>query len=102
MRTGLCCHHDPSLGVDVEESLAGGTGNRALLIDIDGISQQGQHQALLGGHSMAARNIEILGGQDLMETDDLLHDHIGGGTEFSHCSPSRPPQYPGRMNVMVL
>ena len=74
MRSGLGRHHDPSLGVNIEEALAGGPGNRTLLIDINRVGQQRQHQALLGGQAMAAGNIEVLRGENLMETHQIFHD----------------------------
>src|SRR5207249_4327400 len=87
MRRDLAGHHDPALRVEVEQALAGSARDRALLENVYRVGEQGQHQALLGGQAMAAGNVEILGGEDLMETDYRLHDHIRGSTKLSHCDP---------------
>src|SRR5712692_2039793 len=39
--------HDPSLGIDVQHLLKSACGWHPLLINVDCVSQQGEHQALL-------------------------------------------------------
>src|SRR5260370_35823327 len=63
---------NPSLGVDKKEALAGIPRQDALLIDVDRVGQQREHQALLAGQAMAAGNVVILAGKNLVEADEAF------------------------------
>ena len=68
---------DPSLGVDKKHAFAGISRCDALLIDVNRVGQQREHQALLTGQAMAAGNIEVLARQNLIQADETFDRGIG-------------------------
>jgi len=77
--------HDPSLGIDKQQPFAGISRQNALLIDVDRVGQQREHQALLTGQAMASRNIIVLRREDLVQADETLDGQIGTQLEaFRH------------------
>jgi len=69
--------HNPPFRIQVEHPLASAPGRGALLIDVDSVGQQGQHQPLLAGQPMATGKIVVLAGKNLMKSDDAIEDCIG-------------------------
>src|ERR1700723_1889189 len=63
---------DPSLGVDEQQAFARISRHYTLLIDVDCIGQQREHQALFTSQAMTAGDVVVLGGQYLVEADEAL------------------------------
>jgi len=77
--------HDPSLSVYKEQPFAGISRKNSLLIDVDRVGQQGEHQALLAGQAMAAGDVIILRREDLVQADETLDGQVGTQLEaFRH------------------
>ena len=68
--------HDPALGIDIKHAFPGTSGHHALLIDVDRVGQQGQHQALFTGQAMTAGQVEILRRENLVQADGALGGYI--------------------------
>src|SRR5712671_1277951 len=58
--------HDPALRIHVKHAFSRTSGHHALLINVDRVGQQRQHQALLAGQAMASRQIEVLARENLI------------------------------------
>ena len=67
---------DPTLGVDEQQAFARISRHDSLLVDVDRVGQQSEHQALLAGQAMAAGNVVILAGKNLVEADEVLDRSI--------------------------
>ena len=64
--------HNPSLGIHVQHPLASAPRKGSLLVHVDGVRQQRQHQALFSGQPMAARKIVVLTWENLVQPDDAV------------------------------
>ena len=62
----------PSLGVDKEQALARIPRQHALLIDVNRVGQQREHQALFAGQAMATGNVKVLTGENLVQADEAF------------------------------
>jgi hypothetical protein len=89
--TALRGAHNPSLGIDKQQPFASISGQNALLIDVYGVGQQGEHQALLTGQAMPPGDIVVLGREDLVQADETFDGQVGAQLEtFRHMQ--RPPE----------
>ena len=69
--------HNPSLGIHIEHPLAGAARESSLLVHVDGVGQQRQHQALFPGQAMTPRKIVVLTWENLVQPDDAVEDYVG-------------------------
>jgi len=63
---------DPSLGIDEQQALARISRLDTLLVNVERVGQQREHQALFAGQAMPARDVVILTGKNLIEADETL------------------------------
>ena len=76
---------DPSLSVDEKQAFAGISRQDALLVNVDRVGQQREHQPLFAGQAMAAGNVVVLAGQYLVEADEAFDRSIRSQLEaFRH------------------
>lgn len=86
--------HNPSLGIHVQHPLAGAARESSLLVHVDGVRQQRQHQALFAGELMPARKIVVLAWENLVQPDDAVEDCVGSvlyrASHVSHLVGRKP------------
>ena len=58
--------HNPSLGIHIQHPLAGAAREDSLLVHVDGVCEQRQHQALFPGQAMPPRKIVVLTWENLV------------------------------------
>ena len=63
---------DPSRRVDKEQALARIPRQHALLIDVNRVGQQREHQALFTGQAMAAGDVVVLARENLVQADEAF------------------------------
>jgi len=81
--------HNPSLGIHIEHPLAGAARESSLLVHVDGVGQQREHQALFAGEPMPPRKIVVLTWENLVQPDDAVEDCVGSELcRASHASIS--------------
>ncbi len=91
---------DPALGIDIKHAFPGTSGHHALLIDVDRVSQQRQHQALFAGQAMTAGQVEILRRENLVQADRALDGYIRAQLEaFRHVQRPEGCNIPGKLDA---
>ena len=74
----------------------------ALLIDVDRVGQQREHQALFAGQAMAAGDVVVLAGKNLVEADEAFDRVIGSQLEaFRHLQNPRGVSVLGSPSAML-
>src|SRR5277367_394561 len=82
----------PSRRIDKEQALARIPRQHALLIDVNRVGQQCEHQALFTGQAMAAGDVVILARKNLVQADEAFDRNLRTLLEpFRHL-----PNLPGR------
>src|SRR5208283_1097143 len=72
-----------------------------LLIDVDRIGQQREHQALFAGQAMAAGEVKILAGKNLIAADETFGRGIETQLQAFRHLPHPPGSRPHRERIRV-